>query len=226
MRGAPISDPRLILASSSPRRRDLLAPYFPRLEIRAAHIDEEAWQADDPAALTLALSQAKAEAVAGPRTGENGWVLGADTVVAIDGEILGKPQSAQDARSMLDRLRGRVHDVFTGVTVIPLRGRSAVSGAVRSRVWFRGFRDRELQSYVESGEPMDKAGAYAIQGGGGRLVERIEGCYNNIVGLPLCEVFRLLGQVAEALEDTEPVCFFPDGTPCPRTNSPEFTSAD
>jgi septum formation protein len=143
----------------------------------------------------LALDKARAVAA---RVRE-GVVLGADTVVAIDGEVLGKPAGPDEARRMLRRLRGREHDVITGVAVVDARAGRAERIAVTSRVRMADYDDRALEDYVATGEPLDKAGAYAIQGMGGALVAGWEGSYSNVVGLPLAETARLLAAFGVAL---------------------------
>ena len=140
------------------------------------------------AAARLALDKARAVAA---RVGA-GVVLGADTIVVVDGEALGKPASSEEARVMLRRLRGREHEVITGVAIVDaLSGRSETA-AVESRVWMTSYGEAEIDAYVASGEPLDKAGAYAIQGGGAVLVAGLEGSFSNVVGLPLAETARLL----------------------------------
>ena len=136
----------------------------------------------------LALDKARAVAA---RVRE-GIVLGADTVVTIDGEPLGKPADPDDARRLLRRLRGREHEVITGVAVVDVRTGRAERTAVTSRVRMADYDERALEAYVATGEPLDKAGAYAIQGAGGALVAGYEGSYSNVVGLPLAETARLL----------------------------------
>ena len=158
-------------------------------EIVPSDIDETL--EGEPSATTVAaLALAKARAVAG-RVG-NGIVVGADTVVVIDGVALGKPVDAEDARAMLRRLRGRVHEVITGVAVVDAETGRAEATAVVTRVVMAGVRDDVIESYVASGEPLDKAGAYAIQGLGAALVTEFVGSYSNVVGLPLTATARLL----------------------------------
>jgi septum formation protein len=141
----------------------------------------------------LALDKARAVAAGLARAGpEPAVVLGADTVVAIDGQALGKPADREDARAMLRRLAGRAHDVITGIAVLDAATGRAETTAVVSRVRMADYGEGEIDAYVASGEPMDKAGAYAIQGGGGRLVAGLEGSFTNVVGLPLAETARLL----------------------------------
>ena len=145
----------------------------------------------------LALDKARAVA---ERVRE-GVVLGADTVVAIDGEALGKPASPADARVMLSRLRGRAHEVITGVAVLDARTGRAECIAVTSRVRMADYDDAAVDAYVATGEPLDKAGAYAIQGAGGALVAGYEGSYSNVVGLPLAETARLLAAFGVAVSE-------------------------
>jgi len=145
----------------------------------------------------LALDKARAVAA---RLGE-GIVLGADTVVTIDGEVLGKPADPAHARAMLRRLRGREHEVITGVAVVDARSGRAERTAVTSRVRMAASSDDDIDAYVATGEPLDKAGAYAIQGAGGVLVEGYEGSYSNVVGLPLAETARLLASFGVAVSE-------------------------
>ncbi|MCR4398549.1 MAG: Maf family protein [Firmicutes bacterium] len=181
--------PTLVLASTSPRRIELLRQIGLQFVVVPSGADETL-VGGGPAEIAEALALSKAESVAG-RVG-SGLVIGADTVVALDGEILGKPRDPADARMMLEKLSGRAHSVVTGVAVVDAAtGRRAVEYE-ESRVWFRALNSDEIEAYVSSGEPMDKAGAYGVQGLGSVLVERIEGCYFNVVGLPLPRLARIL----------------------------------
>jgi septum formation protein len=181
----------LILASASPRRRELLGRLGVEFEVAPSDLDEvlEGAPSEETVA-TLAL--AKARAVAG-RVG-SGVVLGADTVVVLDGVALGKPRDAGDARAMLARLRGRAHAVITGVAVVDAGTGRAETTAVVTRVAMADVGDDVIDAYVGSGEPLDKAGAYAIQGRGAALVAGFVGSYSNVVGLPLAATARLLGR--------------------------------
>ena len=180
---------RLILASASPRRRELLGRLGVEFEVVPSDIDEIL--VGEPSGETVAaLALAKARAVAG-RVGD-GIVVGADTVVVIDGVALGKPVDAEDARAMLRRLRGRAHEVITGVAVVDAETGRAETTAVATRVVMADVGDDVIESYVASGEPHDKAGAYAIQGRGAALVSEFVGSYSNVVGLPLAATARLL----------------------------------
>lgn len=181
------TEPKLILASASPRRRDLLDSIGLSFTVQPADISEALLDNETPGEHVMRLSREKAEAISGinPRQ----WVLAADTVVVLDKKILGKPGSTQHAISMLSTLQSRTHEVFTGYTIIREEpGRFIKSAHVRSAVKIRAMSSREVSDYVSTGEPMDKAGAYAIQGLGAALVEWVEGSYTNVVGLPLSEV--------------------------------------
>ncbi len=179
----------LILASGSPRRAELLRAAGIEFIVRVADLDETHLSGESPRDYVLRLSQAKARAVA--RGGD--LVLGADTTVVIEDEIAGKPVDAEDARRMLRSLNGRWHEVLTAVTL--LRGDRSLSDVASTRVKFIEMSDADIDWYVSTGEPMDKAGAYAIQGYASRFVERIEGSYSNVVGLPVQMVYRLVEEI-------------------------------
>ena len=184
----------IILASGSPRRRELMEMLCPdRLHILPAVGEESADPALPPDELVKVLSRHKAEEVAARYAAPEDVVIGADTVVALDGQILGKPRDAEDARRMLHALSGRTHSVFTGVTVI--RGGKELSHAERTEVFFRPLSDGEIDRYIATGEPMDKAGAYGAQGWASLFVERLEGDFFNVMGLPLCALGQLLKQL-------------------------------
>lgn len=179
----------VVLASASPRRRELLARLVADFAVVPSGVDERLAHPVTPAAVA-ALAARKARAVAARLGG--GVVLGADTVVVLDGEALGKPATADEARAMLRRLRGRAHEVITGVAVVDAASGREATDAVTSRVWMAAYPDAAIEAYVATGEPLDKAGAYAIQGGGAALVARYEGSWSAIVGLPLAATWRLL----------------------------------
>lgn len=186
---------RLILASASPRRRELLPRLGLPFEVRPSGVPEILQPGVAPAALAVALARSKAQEVTARVAAESGppaVVLAADTLVVLDGRPLGKPASREEARAMLRALRGRAHDVVTGLAAVDSRGAREVTAAVTSRVVMRAYDDADIEAYVGTGEPDDKAGAYAVQGHGGRLVDRVEGCYTNVVGLPLATTARLL----------------------------------
>jgi septum formation protein len=179
----------LILASQSPRRAEILRLAGIPFAIRTAPVDETPRPGEDPEHYVLRLAEEKAGAVlANP--GET--VLGADTAVVIDGKILGKPADAADARRMLEALSGRRHQVLTGICL--RRATAPIRDSAVTDVWFSPMKAREIDEYIASGEPMDKAGAYAIQGLASKYIERIEGCYFNVVGLPVALVYRYLRQ--------------------------------
>jgi len=180
---------KMILASGSPRRRALLAMAGFSFEVVPADVDETADPAFSPEQLVAALSEKKALHI----RDEDAIIIGADTVVAIDGLILGKPKNEDDAFNMLSRLQGRPHTVFTGVTVVS----SALEGKRRTfvestKVFMRSLTEKEIRSYMATGEPFDKAGAYGIQGRGAILIDKIEGDYFTVVGLPLCKLNMIL----------------------------------
>jgi septum formation protein len=179
----------LILASASPRRAELLTTAGIPFEAFPVHIDETQLDAEPPPDHVRRLAEEKARMALAKRS--NAVVLGADTVVVIDERILGKPKDPEHAAAMLRSLAGRSHEVLTGVAVLGT-GRPPRVAVERTRVWISALSNDEIASYVATGEPMDKAGAYAIQGLASRFVERIEGSYSNVVGLPVALVYRLL----------------------------------
>jgi septum formation protein len=176
----------LVLASASPRRRELLRWLVAEYDLDVAEVDESARPGEAAAALVARLAEAKAEAVAARRP--EAWVLAADTIVEIDGDVLGKPAGPREAAGMLRRLSGREHRVYTGFTLLGPEGRAGHRGTVESRVRFHDLSSRTIDSYVATGEPLDKAGSYAIQGRGAGLVARVDGSFTNVIGLPLGEV--------------------------------------
>ncbi len=184
--------PPLLLASASPRRLELLRALGLEPLVRPADVDETLRPGEDPHDAAERLARAKAAAVAeGAPAGA--VVLAADTIVVLDGEALGKPRDEADARRMLRALRGRTHDVVTGVALS--RDGRLVSGRETTEVLFAPMTDEEVDAYVASGEPSDKAGAYALQGLGGLFVERITGTPSNVIGLPFRLVRRLGAEV-------------------------------
>lgn len=183
---------KLILASGSPRRRELLSLYTADFEVCASDFDERAVQAESPAALAEALARGKCLAVAGQNPGC--LVVGSDTVVELDGEVFGKPKDADDARRMLRSLSGRTHQVHTGVCVSD--GTTAESFVDTCKVTFFPIPEEEMERCIASGEPFDKAGAYAIQGKAALWLDRLEGDYYTIMGLPVSRTARLLERVS------------------------------
>ena len=182
---------QLVLASASPRRAELLRTAGFTFDVRPADVDETPRPAEPPATYALRVARDKARAAA-DRTADEVWILAADTVVVVDGQILGKPSTDADARRMLSMLSGAVHEVLTAVVV--RHGASESSEVVSTRVRFTELSQAEIDWYVESGEPEGKAGAYAIQGLGSRFVDWIEGSWSNVVGLPVATVYRMLGR--------------------------------
>jgi septum formation protein len=181
-----LKEKKLILASASPRRSELLRAAGIEFTVRVANIDETVMADESPEEYVLRLSREKARAVAL----DGDWVLGADTTVVVDGEIVAKPVDADDARRMLQMLSGQWHEVLTGVSL--LGGGQVLSEVAVTRVKFAELTDAEIDWYVTTGEPMDKAGAYGIQGYASRFVESIEGSYSNVVGLPVQMVYRMI----------------------------------
>jgi len=175
----------LVLASASPRRAEILRQAGIPFVVRPAAVDESALPGETPEEYVTRVAEWKAQAVE-IKPGE--LVLGADTTVVVDGEILGKPVDAADARRMLGLLAGRPHEVLTGICL--KRGGVVLRDRASTRVWFAPLSEAEISAYVASGEPMDKAGAYAIQGLASKFIERIEGCYFNVVGLPVALVYQ------------------------------------
>ena len=185
---------KLILASASPRRAQILRDAGMRFEIVRVDVSERRKQSESAAVMTRRLAQAKAD-VAVKKLGKRpstAIVIGADTIVAVKGELLGKPPSPAAAREMLTKLTGRTHRVTTSVAVIRLPDRAELIETESTRVRFAQLSAGEIAGYVATGEPLGKAGAYAVQGMGGRFIERIEGCYFNVVGLPLARLCRML----------------------------------
>lgn len=176
---------RFVLASGSPRRRAMFADMGVAFEVVVSNVPEDELPGETPDAHVRRLAYAKADEVARGR--DDALVLGVDTIVVIDGEILGKPVDEGDAERMLGRLAGRDHTVFTGYALVWAGGAARESRVVQSRVFMRSLTPERIRWYVATGEPMDKAGAYAIQGIGASLVTRVEGSYTCVVGLPLAE---------------------------------------
>ena len=192
--------PQLVLASASPRRRELLTQAGFAFRVEVADIPEDPQPGEDPIAYVTRLAREKAETVSRRIAEPSAVVLGADTTVVIDGLILGKPESPDDAARMLRQLSGRTHHVMTGVAVVTGEGANvqALVAAETTAVEFRSLSQREIDDYVATGEPMDKAGGYAIQGRAARWIPRIHGCYFNVVGLPLALVSSLLAALLPA----------------------------
>ena len=206
----PINPPKIVLASASPRRAEILRNAGFSFEILCGSIDETPLSGEPAHEYVLRLAREKgcaaakifgegskaspdpaSESATEPAPGST-LIVAADTAVAIGKEILGKPSSVEDARRMLRLLGGRTHEVLTGLSVRKVPGSAEISGVETTRVAFLPLSDEDISSYISTGEPFDKAGAYGIQGIGGRYVERIEGCYFNVMGLPLSRLWRAL----------------------------------
>jgi septum formation protein len=191
---ASVAATKLILASASPRRAEILREAGFPFVVMSSAVDETPVPGESAQALVQRLADAKAELVAARAVGP-AIVIAADTAVLIEGEILGKPRTTDDARHMLTRLSGRVHSVITGVTAIRLPDAERRSFVETTHVHFAPLWPEQLTSYLATEEPFDKAGAYAIQGRAGRFIPRIEGCYYNVVGLPLARLFNSLSEL-------------------------------
>jgi septum formation protein len=185
---------KLILASASARRAEILRGAGFPFTVLSAAIDETPFTGESPQDLVQRLADAKADLVAARAVGP-AIIMAADTEVVLDGHVLGKPRTTDDARSMLAKLSGRTHSVITGVTLIRLPDAERRSFVETTQVHFAKIADEEILRYLATGEPFDKAGSYAIQGRAGRYVPRVEGCYFNIVGLPLARLTQVLGEL-------------------------------
>lgn len=190
---------QLILASQSPRRKELMGLFRTPFVIRVADIDETMDPLKPPSQEVARVSKAKALAV---EHGPEDVVIAADTIVVCDGQVLGKPTDEADAYRMLQLLSGRDHQVMTGLTV--LRGNQCISCTEITQIHFRELSRGEILSYIATGEPMDKAGSYGIQGGAALFAEKMNGDYYNVMGLPVCRLGQILRQLApERMEDTQ-----------------------
>ena len=188
----------ILLASASPRRRELIKLVGLPVETTSADIDEVPLPNEQADEMARRLSRDKALTVAASFRIPNSTfriILASDTVVSLDGEPLGKPRDTADARSMLRRLRGRVHQVYTGITLLDLSSDRSMTEVACSAVPMRAYTDDEIETYIASGDPFDKAGAYAIQHDGFSPVENFAQCYANVMGLPLCHVVHALRQL-------------------------------
>jgi septum formation protein len=181
---------RLILASASPRRRELLTQAGYMFEVRPAYVNEDPLPDEDPISYVVRLARDKAQAVFAEINDSDAIVLGADTTVTLDSHILAKPEDAADAARMLRLLSGRTHRVITGVAIATAKG-TEVAAEVTG-VQFLTLSEEEIAAYIATGEPMDKAGAYGIQGLAAKWIPRVKGCYFNVVGLPLALVATML----------------------------------
>lgn len=186
------NDYTLVLASASPRRREILTEAGIPHIVRPADFDETVFDGVEPRLLVQLLAAGKAAAAA-ESPGE--WLLGADTVVSLEGQVLGKPKDEAEAFRMLSGLSGKTHYVYTGVALLCADTGRMKTVCEETAVTFRHLSEEEIRTYIATGEPMDKAGAYGIQGKGGALVEKTEGDFQNVVGLPLCAVRHLMKEM-------------------------------
>ncbi len=184
---------RFILASASPRRIELLNLLGLRFEVMPSNVDEKFMKGETPRDHVLRLSEEKARMASALHP--EAWVMGADTIVIINGNVLGKPRTPDEAREMLGKLSGRIHTVFTGFTVTRKSADILIRDAVESSVLFREVPEDEMAWYIKTQEPYDKAGGYAVQGIGAFFIKEIHGSYTNVMGLPLCEVVDVLKRI-------------------------------
>lgn len=187
---------KLILASASPRRKELLELVGLEFDVVPGNVDEAFRAKETPRSHVRRLSREKASAVA--EWHPDAWVLGADTIVLINGDVLGKPRTRDEAGEMLRKLSGRAHQVLSGFTLLRKAGGTVLTDAVESTVIFKDLSSEEIAWYSGTDEPYDKAGGYAVQGMGAALVREVRGSYTNVVGLPLCEVVEALRRVGAA----------------------------
>ncbi len=191
--------PPVILASGSPRRKELLASLGLPFTVVKSDVDEAAIPVDhlSPEEIVQRLSAAKAQAVAA--TQPSALVIGSDTLVVLEGDIFGKPNTPKEAFQMLSRLQNQTHTVYSGITLIDTRQEKTVSGHLATQVTMKAMSEDEIWDYIQTQEPMDKAGAYAIQGFGSLLIEKIDGCYFNVVGMSLFLLNQLIEQLGYSL---------------------------
>jgi len=202
------SSTTILLASSSPRRRELIKLFGLPVETTSADIDETPLDHESAADMAMRLSRAKAQTVSSVTPQPSSFILlASDTTVSLDDEPLGKPIDAAEARSMLTRLRNRVHQVYTAITLMDLKTDRTITDLAASDVRMRNYSDAEIEAYIASGDPFDKAGAYAIQHNGFSPAENFAHCFANVMGLPLCHVARSLRKLGvEPLNDVPRAC--------------------
>ncbi|MGC1105783.1 MAG: Maf family protein [Candidatus Acidiferrales bacterium] len=191
--------PKLILASTSPRRAEILRNGGFDFEVFPSEIDESRSSRESAPVYVWRVAELKVRTamsrLRANRQKDYSAIVAADTVVAVDGDVLGKPRSAEDARRMLRRLSGKWHEVFTGLAVLVRRSERTIVVVEKTRVEFGLLSDSEIDEYIRTDEPFDKAGAYAIQGQGGKFILRVEGCYFNVMGLPLARLYAILREL-------------------------------
>jgi len=181
---------KIILASSSPRRKQILKQVGLDFVVEVSDYEEKSLPGVIPSEFVETLSLGKAKAVA--KNHNNAIIIGADTIVVLDNQILGKPKTKEDAKEMLKKLSGNTHSVFTGFTIIDTKNKKTITNHVETKIKFKNLSDEEILGYVETGEPMDKAGAYGVQDRGALFVEHIEGDYSSVTGLPIVKIFEVL----------------------------------
>jgi len=186
--------PEIILASRSPRRADLLRQMNIKFTVIAKDVSEHSHKEDEPEAFVKEISLRKAKAVA--EEVSSGLIIAADTIVYLHGKVLGKPKTPDEAKKMLSRLSGNIHEVYTGFTLLSAEKR-IFQDVEKTRVTFRTLEDWEIDAYVATGSPMDKAGSYGIQDQSGFFVEKIEGCFFNVVGFPITKFYQGLKQLVD-----------------------------
>jgi MAF protein len=211
---------KLVLASQSPRRRELIKLLGYPFETMSADVDESQVTDPEPAVNVVGTARLKSVAIAEQLRGRAGYedaiIIAADTTVALDGEMLGKPTDAADARRMLTALRNRSHEVHTGVTLLALASGQEVSGVNTAVVTMRDYSDSEMDAYIATGDPMDKAGAYAIQHAAFQPVAHLDGCFTGVMGLSICHLLQLTAQLGLPLRaDLTAVAQAHQHYPCP-----------
>ena len=189
------SQKMLILASTSPRRREYIRLLDRPFVCEKPHVSEEIQPGLAPEEMVMELARRKAEEVASRHT--EGIIIGADTVVVLQGEILGKPRDEQDAAEMLRRLSGKIHKVFTGFCVMGIEKSMQMCNYKVTKVKMSNLTDEQIQWYIHTKEPFDKAGSYAIQGYGARFIEAIEGCFFNVVGFPIQAIYEMISKIEQ-----------------------------
>jgi len=187
-------EPQIVLASASPRRSELLELAGISFRVAPADIPEEPLPGEEAVVHALRLADQKARTAAA-REDSGRFFIGADTIVVLEGRIMGKPADEADAEQMLNDLSGRAHEVVTAYAVLDRQSGECLQRAVRTQVFFKQLSQQEIQGYVKTGCPLDKAGSYAIQGGAAHMVKAIHGSYTNVVGLPTCELVETLHQI-------------------------------
>jgi len=205
----------IYLASSSPRRREMFTWIGLSFNNISADINEEAWQGELPVDYVIRLAQQKAQK-GKEMVGKGSLVVAADTIVVLNGEMLGKPRDALEAENMLRKLRGRIHQVITALCVINAEGNTPYQDHCLTRVEMRNYSDEEIRAYIESGDPLDKAGAYAIQHQSFKPVVNFNGCFASVMGLPLCHLERTFRKIdGYPMRDMPAICKMNVGYTCP-----------